>query len=119
MLTIQDSQMLELRAQARQRFVDAMCIHLRRKFAARTAGMNDEQLADRVHYGMAEAQRHGVVFKDDIRRYLEYMVIYGAPLDALPALPWLGGILNRSTLSGADKLALIDEHDLASVRAGT
>lgn len=116
MLSISRSQMDTLGAYTAQRFVMAMVRHLRRKFAQRAAGLSDEVMADLVRRGVDEAEGHGVVFERDIRRYLEYMVIYGAPLAALPNAPWLGDILRRSELSASARLDRIGEHELKLLR---
>lgn len=119
MLSISPQQMGQFETYSRRRYVQSMAWHLRSRFAQRAAGLSDDQLQALVETGMDEASRHGVVYKDDIRRYLEYLVIYGAPLDQRPQMPWLGRILNRTSLSGTEKLRLIGEHEMAMVRAGT
>jgi hypothetical protein len=118
MLRISPRQMGQFEADARRRYVRAMARHLRTRFTERAASLSDERLEALVETGMEEAGRHGVIYKDDIRRYLEYMVIYGAPLDERPQVPWIGRILQRTGLSGTQKLRLIGEHELAMVRAG-
>ncbi len=118
MLSISSRQMQDFQAQARQRFVQDTALHLRTTFPQRTADLPDEKLHALVESGMEEAAQHGVDYKDDIRRYLEYMVIYGAPLDQLPQMAWVGRILRRHTLSGSEKLKLIGEHELAMLRVG-
>lgn len=118
MLSISPRQMRQFETDARRRYVRAMARHLRSRFAERAAGLPDERLQALVETGMDEARRHGVIYKDDIRRYLEYMVIYGAPLDERPQVPWIGRILRRTGLSGSEKLRLIGEHEMAMLRAG-
>lgn len=116
MLRISHVQMRQFGAVSRDRFVRRMATHLRTKFADRAAGVPDEQLTGQIELGMSEAERHGVVYEDDIRRYLEWLVIFGAPLDQQPGAPWLADILHGDTSTGRAKLDLIDDAVLQLVR---
>ncbi len=117
MLSISQVQMGQLGAISRDRFVRRMVVHLRSKFASRATGFSSEKLAEQVELGMSEAKGHGVVNEDDIRRYLEYLVIYGAPLDQQPKAPWLADILHHDTLTGRPKLDMIDDFELQLLRS--
>ena len=119
MLNISQAQMGQFGAYARERFVVGMVRHLRQKFPDRAAGVSDDTLRALVHSGIRQAEAHDVVFEDDIRRFLEYLVIYGSPLDERPQAPWLGRILHRDDIDGAAKLDLIGEHELALLRGQT
>ena len=117
MLSISHFQMGQFGVISRDRFVRSMVDHLRGKFAARAAGMSDERLAEQVRLGMGEAKGHGVIYEDDIRRYLEYLVIHGTPLAQRPQAPWLAEILHNQALSGRRKLDLIGEYELQLLRS--
>ncbi len=117
MLRINHVQMRQFGAISRDRFVQRMAVHLRTKFASRAASIPDEQLIEQIELGIGEARGHGVVHEDDIRRYLECLVIYGAPLDQQPNAPWLADILHRKVISGRAKLDLIDDAALQLVRS--
>ena len=116
MLTISPVQMRHFGEVSRDRFVQRMALHLRTRFAQRAADLSDEGLTAQIELGMAEAQGHGVVYEDDIRRYLEYLVIYGAPLDQQATVTGLADILHDEALSGSAKLDLIDDAVLQQLR---
>ena len=117
MLSISRIQMRQLGAVSRDRFIRRMAIHLRSKFKARAAEIPDDRLRMQIEQGMAEAKGHGVVYEDDIRRYLEFLVIYGSPLDQQPQAPWLADILHDKAFDGQRKLDLIDHAVLQGLRS--
>jgi hypothetical protein len=117
MLSISRVQMRQLGAVSRDRFIRRMAVHLRSKFKARAAAIPDDRLRAQIEQGMAEAKGHGVVYEDDIRRYLELLVIYGTPLDQQPQAPWLADILHDQAFDGQRKLDLIDHAVLQGLRS--
>jgi hypothetical protein len=117
MLSISRSQMRQLGAVSRDRFVRRMAAHLRGKFKGRATALPDERLRAQIEQGMAEARRHGMVYEDDIRRYLEFLVIFGAPLDQQAQAPWLADILHDKAFDGQRKLDLIDHAVLQGLRS--
>lgn len=117
MLSISRVQMRQLGAVSRDRFVRRMLVHLRSKFKGRAETLSDEQLQAQIEQGMKEAQRHGVVYEDDIRRYLEFLMIFGAPLDQQAQAPWLADILHAKAFDGQRKLDLIDHAVLQGLRS--
>jgi hypothetical protein len=119
MLNIQPEQMAELGRYAHERYVQAMARHLRSTFPERTATLDHDTLCTAVRQGMQQAQAHRVLIEDDIRRFLEYLVIYGSPLDQRPNAPWIGEILRHPELDGTDKLDRIAEQELALMRAAS
>lgn len=117
MLSLSAAQMDRFGAAARERFISRMADHLRGKFSDRAASLADDQLHELIRLGMAQARMHGVEFEDDIRRYLEYMAIYGMPLDQRPQAPWLAEILHDDSHSGSRKMDLIGEYELRLLRS--
>ncbi len=40
-----------------------------------------------------DAESHGIEFENDIRRYIEYLVIYGTRLDERKQTQWIANVL--------------------------
>ena len=111
MLTIRKQQLEALRRHMRTQFEANMVSHLRFTFPTQTKPMEGEGLRDLVQHGMARADQYGITSERDIRRYLEYMVMYGADFDIAPEMPWIGKILNDASLSVPQKLDRLDDYD--------
>ena len=88
-----------------------MVSHLSSTFPTQTKSMEVEAIRDLVQDGMARAGQYGITSERDIRRYLEYMVMYGADFDNAPETPWAGKILNNEALSVSQKLDRLDDYD--------
>ncbi|MFO1350305.1 MAG: hypothetical protein U1F68_06340 [Gammaproteobacteria bacterium] len=98
------------------RFETRMVRHLRETFPDRTEKVSNDKLRDVVKAGMQKAEHYGIEFEDDVRRFLEYLVIYGARLDSKPSTRWLGAILRRQDIDGTHKMDLIDAAELQALR---
>ena len=116
MLTIRKEQMDVLSAYSREQFEWRMVKHLREKFPDRTKDLADEKIRVVVQSGMKKAESYGIDYEDDIRQFLEYLVIYGTRLDVREETRWIGDILRRNDLSGAAKMNLIDSRELDALR---
>ena len=116
MLTIRKEQMDILSAYSREQFEWRMVKHLREKFPDRTKDLADEKIRVVVQSGMKKAEGYGIDYEDDIRQFLEYLVIYGTRLDVREETQWIGDILRRNDLSGAAKMNLIDSRELDALR---
>ncbi len=93
-----------------------MIRHLRTKFPERTKDLPDERIRLVVQDSARKAQGYGVEHEEDIRRFTEYLVIYGMRFDVREETRWMGDILRRKDLSGPAKMDLIDLRELQMIR---
>ena len=111
MLNIRPDQMEVLSAVMRSGFEQRMLTHLRHRFPAPTNGRSDEQILVFIRYGIDRSAAYGITLDQDVARYLEYMMMYGARFDADPRYAWAARILQDADLSGTTKMDRVDEYD--------
>lgn len=116
MLVIRREQMDVLSAYMRAQFEQRMVNHLRAKFPERTQDLPDERIRSVVQNSTKKAESYGIEYEDDIRRFIEYLVIYGVRLDTREETWWIGDVLRRNDLNGAAKMDLIDHRELQALR---
>ena len=116
MLSIRQEQMDVLSAYMRHQFEQRMIKHLRAKFPDRTKDLPDERIRLVVQDSMRKAKSYNIEYEDDIRRFIEYLVIYGTRLDVREETQWIGDILRRDDLNGTAKMDLIDSRELQVLR---
>jgi hypothetical protein len=116
MLKIRNSQMKTLSEYTLRQFAQRMAVHLRTNFSRQTADFPELELRVRIHNGITQAAQYNVTLEDDVRRYLEYTVMYGSDFDTNPRSAWAGAILNTPDMSGGEKMDRIDTYDLFGPR---
>ncbi|MCP5158333.1 MAG: hypothetical protein H6975_02775 [Gammaproteobacteria bacterium] len=119
MLIIRQEQLNVLSVYMRNQFTQRMIKHLRTKFPDRTKDLPDERIYVVVQNSIKKAESYGIEYEDDIRCFIEYLVIYGVRLDTREETQWIGNILRRDDLSGAAKINLIDSRELQVLRGQT
>lgn len=119
MLVIRQEQMDVLSAYTRAQFEQRMVDHLRAKFPDRTQELPDERIRLVVQNSTKKAESYSIEYEDDIRRFIEYLVIYGTRLDTREETRWIGEILRRDDLTGTAKMDLIDNRELQALRGQT
>src|SRR5580693_5149435 len=92
----------------RARFERSMLHHLRAGFPDQTQLLDDERLSNLVRAGIRRAESYGIEFKDDIQRYLEYMMMLSEDFDTNPRTSWAGNILRSGATAGDRKMSRID-----------
>jgi hypothetical protein len=112
MLKVRKTQMDSLSEAMLKQFEDRMVIHLRSACPEQTHDMPDANLRVMVQSGISKAREYGVIAEDDIRRYLELMIVYGTDFDISPQTSWAGEILQTKDLDGSAKIDRLDEYDL-------
>ena len=112
MLRIRNSQMQTFEQAAMSAFELRMVEHLRVIYPKQTRDMPEANLLTLVQSGIGKAREYRVIAEDDIRRYLELMVVYGADFDTDPHSSWAGEILRTKDLDGSAKIDRLDEYDL-------
>ncbi len=119
MLLIRKEQMEVLSAYMREQFEWRMVEHLRATFPDRTRDLPNERIRVVVRDSIRKAESYGIEYEDDIRRFIEYLVIYGLQLDTQAETQWIGDILRRNDLDGTAKMNLIDSRELEALRVQT
>ena len=91
-----------------RQFEDRMVKHLRATFPEQTLPFDDNGLRNLIVGGIKRAEGYGIVFEDDIQRYLEYMMVLSQDFDTNPHTSWAGDILRGGDTDGAQKMTRID-----------
>jgi hypothetical protein len=106
MLVIRDAQMDVLRASMFRTFVAASTAELRKNFssAAQTVG----NLEAFVEAGIARAHALGLRQRDNIRRFLEYLLILGPQFPDTP--PWAKAVFARKGIHETARMDLLDSY---------
>lgn len=116
MLIIRKEQMEALRTSMSRRFEQRMLEHIKNTFPDRIKQVSDEKIRTVIQDSIKKAESYTIEYEDDIRRFIEYLIIYGTQLDTKPETRWIGEILKRTDLTGTAKMDLIDEYELQTIR---
>lgn len=116
MLKIRAAQREALSEYTPRQFENRMVIHLRTNFSEHTKSLSVAELQTTVHLGVGNATSYRITAEDDVRRYLEYVAMYGVDFDTNPLCAWTSAILWTPELSGTEKMDRIDEYDLFGPR---
>lgn len=116
MLVIRKEQMETLRASMSRRFERRMLEHIKNNFPDRIRLVSDEIISNVVQDSIRRAESYSIQYEDDIRRFIEYLIIYGTLLDTNQETRWIGEILKRTDITGSAKMDLIDDHELQTLR---
>jgi hypothetical protein len=116
MLIIRRAQIGALEGLARLALEQRLAQHLRDRFPG-CRDLDADGLRALVQHGLGRAAAHGVQSDYDVRRFLEFVAMYGPSFDTDPRIPWAGETLRRSDLSGTEKMDRLDSYDLAAGRA--
>ena len=98
------------------RFITRMLAHLKATFAVYTQGTSEPDLRRLILSTIDTAARYDITNEDDVQRYLERAVCYGADFDTNPKTSWAGQILQEKDLTGTEKMDRIDHYELFLLR---
>jgi hypothetical protein len=114
MMTIRPEQERAVREHVFSCFKADMHRHLRTRFHGETRDMADGELADLVSEGCSRARQHRITNREDVRRFLECMVVHGR---AFPEdREWARKIIMRHDLSGTRRMDQIADYEVFSLR---
>lgn len=116
MLTITEEQISSLSQAPLKQFEQDMFIYLSENFPEDTKDKSKQELQTLIHNGIEQAEKYQIEFEDDIRRYLEFIVMYAEDFDKNPDTAWAHKTLHSEKLDGTEKMDLIDELELEMVR---
>ena len=111
MLQIRKEQILAMQNECHQRFVLRMIEHLQEQFADFVKDLRDDlPLHLFVRKGIERASSYGLIYENQIERFLECMAILGFDFDREQAHPWAQKILQREGASGEAKIDELCEY---------
>ena len=116
MLKISDEQMQHFGTLLRGQFEQRIVKHLRKKFPARTQALSDEKIQGVVQTGIKDAESYGIEYENDIRRFIEYLVIYSTQQSTRKETQWIANVLQQDELDGTAKMDRIDDLELQQLR---
>ena len=108
MLVIRDEQIEALDESMLRSFKNHMVSHLRKVCPEETSGMSDEELRALIQGGIDKAESYEIFEDDDVRRFLEYMLILSPDFDQDSSFPEIREILNNEEMDGTEKMDEID-----------
>ena len=115
MMIIREKQIEILSQFMLKQFRNRMMVHLCTCFPENTQNIEDATLQTMIETGLEQAAEYGVTTEDDVRRYLEYVVIHSTNIDTNPEIPWMCEILEDESLNGTEKMNSIDDVTLFSM----
>lgn len=110
MLIIRNEQMDVLSEYMVEQFVNEALLHLRTSFPDQIEDVPDADLRSMVYTGIKNAGEYNITIEEDVLRYLEFMITYGADFDINRDTLWAGEILNQEDAKGTEKIQLIDKY---------
>ncbi len=116
-MRLRQAQILALEAGARQGFERDVKALVRSKYPGHAAGWSSADWERLVPESIERARAFGLAHRACIRRFVEYVVLFGSGFETRPEHEWMAEILADDSLSAIEKIAWIDD-DLR-VRAGS
>lgn len=117
MLEIRKEQIQALAAARCPEYIQSMARMLRDDFPDAFATTPTEVIERMVSEAIAEATAYGVFREPDLTLYIRLQAILGRQFDTNPQHQWARMILERSDLSGTEKMDLIHDHVVFSQAA--
>lgn len=119
MLRITKAQMEGFSNEMEKSFMDRTIHHLRTHFpeALKLYGLQEQtRLEAFVRHGLDDAESFGVLHEQDVRLYLECLLLFHPLFAHDPALPYAAETLRSKELSGTEKMDLIHDWMIFEVR---
>ena len=113
MLTITQAQMDLMSAAMHERFEKAMAAHARATFPAETAQASDAQLFHAIRFVVQQGQGYGIVFQDDLRRFMELFFSHGPHFLSQARFAPLLAALQLDDVDGTQKMDEVDRIERA------
>jgi len=98
------------------RFEQRMLEHIKNTFPERIKQVSDEKIRTVIQDSIKKSESYAIEYEDDIRRFIEYLIIYGTQLDSKPETRWIAAVLQRTDLTGTAKMDMIDDYELQIIR---
>ncbi len=108
MLVIRDDQIEAFDESMLRSFKNRMFSHLREACPEETSRMSDGELRALIQGGIDKAESYEIFEDNDLRRFLEYMLILNPDFDQDSSFPEIQEILNHEEMDGTEKMDEID-----------
>jgi glucose-6-phosphate 1-dehydrogenase len=108
MLVIRDEQIEAFDESMLRSFKNRMLLHLRTACPEESLNMSDEELRTLIQGGIDKAESYQIFEDNDMRRFLEYMLILSPDFDQDSSFPEIQEILNHEEMDGTEKMDEID-----------
>jgi len=111
MLTIRKEQVEVLESVQKDLFVDKMEDHLNSVFSKeiKDKGIKSEDIRPLIEAAIGTAQKYDVLNEDDIQLFIECIPLLGPEFDTTNKLPFINDTLNRTDISGEEKMEMIND----------
>jgi hypothetical protein len=116
MLVIRNEQMDVLSEYMVEQFVNDALLHLRTTFPEQIKDMPVADLRSMIYTGIKNAGEYNITMEEDVLRYLELMITYGADFDMNPDTSWAEEILNKEDARGTEKIQLMDKYIASNLK---
>ncbi len=110
MLTIRSEQLQALSEAMWRQSLNRMAVYLKSRHPGVCGEWRDPECREFVQEGVAKAARYAIEREEDVRQYLEWMVLLGPDFDTNPKTEWAGQILRREDLWPWEKLEEIENY---------
>jgi glucose-6-phosphate 1-dehydrogenase len=118
MLVIRDEQIKALDESMLRSFKNRMVSYLREACPKEALNMSDEELRSLIQGGIDKAESYGIFEDEDVRRFLEYMLILNPDFDQDSSFPEIQEILNDEEMDGTEKMDEVDFYYNSKLEAG-
>lgn len=117
MLRIRKEQMEILSEAMRTSFVRRVVARLQRDFAAALdrGNLHEANLMRTLEHTITRAAGYGVCNEQDVECFIDCTMLLGLEFDRDSRFPWAASLLQRSDLTGTEKMALIHDHLLFTI----
>ncbi len=116
MLIIRNEQMDVLSEYMVEHFVHEASLHLRKLFPDQIKDVPDAELRPLIYTGIKNSGEYDITIEEDVLRYLEFMITYGADFDSNPDTSWAEEILNKEDVRGTEKIRLLDRYIASNLK---
>jgi hypothetical protein len=98
MLTIRKEQFAVFEKEEIKKFEEPTYLHLNILYPERCQDIGEPKLRRMIQYGIKRAASHGIQLENDVRKYIEVMLVLGPDFDNDPHFPWAASILTDESL---------------------
>lgn len=112
MLTIRKDQIKILDNYIQKQFIIKMVTFIESNFHEELVKFSPQELSALIQEGINRASEFGIVWEDDIQRFLECMFIYGHDFGKNQKIKWAYKILREEGLTGTQKMDRIDSYSI-------
>ena len=112
MLTIRKEQFAVFEKHEIKKFEDPTYLHLNILYPERCQDIGEPRLRRMIQYGIKRAASYGIRLENDVRKYIEVMLLLGPDFDKDPKFPWAASLLNDKDL-GDPKVKATRLHETA------